>query len=410
LIGPAVIPALRREFASLPRVYWIIWLGTLVNKMGGLVVPFLTIYLTREHYSAAEAGFVLGMYGAGSLLAALAGGMLSDRVGRRFTMMLSMFGGAAGMLALGFARSLPTIALSAFFMGSLAEMYRPAVSAMVADVVPPKDRARAYAHLYWVINLGFALAVSIGGYATRLGYLTLFIVDACTMAGYGFIVFFLVPESRPALKPGRSRPSSSLVPVLRDRVFMAIVFLSFGVALAMWQNGSTLPIDMQRNGISEETYGLLFAINGVLIVFLQPWINARLRHRPRTAVLALSVLVFGVGIGMYGFVDAWPGYALAITVWSIGEIAHLPTLQTVVADLAPADQRGRYQGLYNVAWAAASFAGPFAGGAALGALGSRGLWLSFFAVLAGIAVGHVWLGRRRHERETAPRASTGEIG
>jgi MFS family permease len=405
-----VIAAFRREFDALPRVYWIVWLGTLVNKMGGVVIPFLTLYLTRQRgYSEPEAGLVLSMYGGGAVVASLGGGVLADRVGRRFTLLLSLFGGAAAILAIGFSDTLPTIAASTFAMGALAEMYRPAVAAMITDIVPVAQRAKAFAHLYWVVNLGFALAASLGGFATGLGYFALFVIDAITMAAYGLIVFFAVPESRPAVHASR-QPTISLAPVLRDGMFMVVVLLAFGVAIVMWQNGSSAPIDMQHHGVSDREYGLLFAINGLLIVFLQPWLTARLRNRSRTAVLAGSALLFGLGMGLYGFVGSPLGYAVAIIVWSVGEIAHIPTVQTVVADLAPADKRGRFQGVYNMAWAGASLAGPLVGGAMLAGPGSRALWLSCFALLALVAVGHGLAGKARHTREAAPRASTGQIG
>jgi MFS family permease len=405
-----VIPALRSELASLPRVYWLVWLGTLVNKMGAVVIPFLTIYLTRRGYSAPEAGLVLSVYGGGAVVASLGGGLLADKVGRRFTLLLSLFGGAAATLCIGLSTTLPTILVSTFAMGALAEMYRPAVAAMVTDVVPVAQRAKAFAHLYWVVNLGFALAASLGGLATGLGFFALFVIDAVAMATYGVIVFLFVPESKPKLSRGERPPTVGLAPVLGDGIFMAVVLLSFGVALVMWQNGSSAPIDMQRNGISAREFGLLYAINGLLIVFLQPWLTAQLRALPRTAVLAGSSIVFGLGMGLYGFVGATTGYALAIVIWSIGEIAHLPTLQTVVADLAPPDKRGRYQGFYNLAWAGASLVGPLAGGAMLAGPGSRALWLACFAVLGLVAVGHLLAGRARHAREVAPRASTGQIG
>lgn len=112
------------------------------------------------------------------------GGTLADRLGRRATMLLSLFGGAAAILSVGLSTSIPQIGVATFAMGWLAEMYRPAVSAMIADVVPPADRQRAYEHLYWVANLGFAIAPVLAGLAARTSYLTLFVVDAATMAAY----------------------------------------------------------------------------------------------------------------------------------------------------------------------------------------------------------------------------------
>ena len=153
-------------YAELPRVYWTIWLGTLVNKLGSVVVPFLALYLTQERLlSKALAGLLISLYGVGAILAGLTGGMLADRYGRRVTLLLSLFGGALATLGIGFARQLSILALFTFLVGWLGEMYRPAVAALIADVVPPEKRTRAYGLLYWVINLGFAVAMMVGGLA-----------------------------------------------------------------------------------------------------------------------------------------------------------------------------------------------------------------------------------------------------
>ena len=149
---------------SLPEAYWIVWLGTLVNRSGGFVGPLLTFYLTGErHLSIATAGVVVSLFGAGSVIAALVGGVMADRLGRRATMLTSMVGGGVLMATLGFQRDVVAIAVNTFALGFVGELYRPAVMAYVGDVVPPQDRLRAFGYLYWVINLSFAFAAVMGG-------------------------------------------------------------------------------------------------------------------------------------------------------------------------------------------------------------------------------------------------------
>src|SRR6185295_8025513 len=150
--------------AVAPRTYWYVWWGTLINRLGGFVVPLLTIYLTKvRHVSVSEAGGVVSVFGAGAIAASLAGGYLSDRVGRKITLVISLFGGAIALMALALARDLPTITALVGVVGFVAELYRPAVSAIVADVVPPAQRVQAYGLLHWVINIGFSFAAILGG-------------------------------------------------------------------------------------------------------------------------------------------------------------------------------------------------------------------------------------------------------
>src|SRR5205814_422895 len=111
----------------------------------------------------AQAAKIVALYGAGSFASALVGGRLADRIGRRRTLLISLFGGGAAMLVLGFAERPAAIAFWTFTLALVQDMYRPAVYAVVADVVPPQDRARAYGLNYWAINLGFSIAPALAG-------------------------------------------------------------------------------------------------------------------------------------------------------------------------------------------------------------------------------------------------------
>jgi MFS family permease len=404
-----VLAAIRREYRSLPAAYWNFWVGTLINKAGGFVLPFLALYITARGGTEAEAGLVMALYGAGAILAGLTGGVLADRVGRRFTMLASLLGGAVTLLAIGLSRSLPAISASTFLMGWVAELYRPAVSAATADLVPAQDRPRAFAHLYWVNNLGFAIAPTLGGLVASMNYTAIFVVDALTMAAYGALVLIRVPETRPAVAAARGqgiadRPAARLGSALGDGPFLIFVLLMLVLMLVMWQNGTTLPLDMRRHGIGEATYGWLICVNGVMIVLVQPSLSRALAAYPRTVVLAGASFLFGLGFGLYGVVSSLPGYGLAIVIWTLGEMAAIPTASAVVADLAPTAQRGRYQGVYSMSIGVASCAGPLLGVTVLQHAGGRTLWLSCFVLMLVVSVGQLALGPVRAAREEAARA------
>src|SRR5437879_10827246 len=93
-------PTLVGSLRALPRAAWVLFAGTFINRFGGFVVPFLTLYLTGQGYSVTAAGLAVSAYGVGNLFALLVGGHLADRLGRRETIVLSMFCAAAVMLLL----------------------------------------------------------------------------------------------------------------------------------------------------------------------------------------------------------------------------------------------------------------------------------------------------------------------
>ncbi|HTO97636.1 MAG TPA: MFS transporter, partial [Myxococcales bacterium] len=193
---------------GLPRTYWILWTGALINRLGGFVMPLLALYLTGERgLSVEQVGLVVSLYGAGALLAGPVGGFFADRAGRRSTLVAALVLGALAMLHLAFARSAAHIAFAAFLLGLLGELYRPGVSAAIADLVPSADRARAYGILYWAVNLGFSVASIVGGVMAHRNFMLLFALDAATTLGFAAIVWAKIPETR---APSRERASNPL--------------------------------------------------------------------------------------------------------------------------------------------------------------------------------------------------------
>jgi MFS family permease len=145
--------ALAESVGGLPRQFWWLWTSTLVNRLGGFVVTFLALYLTTVRgYSASYAGLVASLFGLGSAIAALAGGVLTDRIGRRPTLVAAQLSTAGFTALLGFAHGQAAIAVVAFLTGLSGNASRPAISAIIADTVPPEDRVRADALYYWAIN------------------------------------------------------------------------------------------------------------------------------------------------------------------------------------------------------------------------------------------------------------------
>ena len=183
---------------GLSRTYWMLWCGMLLNRLGGTIFLLLGLYLTRERGLSPElTGMIISLYAAGGLLAGPIGGTSADRFGRRPTLLVGTAGSGALMLALGLARSTAAIVAIAPVLGFFTDACRAPLQAAVADVVPPRDRARAYGLLYWAINLGFAAAASFGGALAAHHFGLLFVIDALTTFGYGAFVLFGVPETRP---------------------------------------------------------------------------------------------------------------------------------------------------------------------------------------------------------------------
>jgi len=103
----SVSQPLRHSLSTFPRAFWVLVGATFVTRFGVFVLPFLTLFLTRRGFSAADAGLVAGAYSVGGFGAAFLGGWMADRIGRNLSMAFASLTGAACMLAFSQAESLP---------------------------------------------------------------------------------------------------------------------------------------------------------------------------------------------------------------------------------------------------------------------------------------------------------------
>jgi MFS family permease len=392
-----ILEQVRATAGGLPSTYWVLWTGSLVNRLGTFVVPFLALYLTRERgFTVEQAGFVVSLYGAGVVVSGPLGGTLADRLGRRKTLALGLWLGAAAMLFLGFAHEPLWIRVAAFLLGMLGDLYRPAVAASISDIVPPQDRDRAFGLLFWVVNVGFAVALPLGGLVAQSGFFILFVVDALTTFLYGCFVWLKVPETLTQRAPSRSALPSAAP--FRDLAFLNVWIPSVLVAIVFFQSLGALALDLGSRGMGTADFGLVMAVNCVLIVLVQPF-SARLMSRwRRSAALASAAVLMGLGFGLHALSFNVPLAMLAVVVWTLGEMLNATVSPSVVADLAPAELRGSYQGAYHMSWGLAFCVAPALGGWVLGRHGGPTLWGG--CLLLGLIAGAWHLSaagsRRRH--------------
>ena len=400
-------PAIERLNPGLPPTYWLLWLGTLINRLGGFVVPFLTLYLTGQRgISVSQAALMVSLFGIGSFTAALVGGELTDRLGRRPVMLISFLIAPANMVLLGLARPLALIAPLTLLQGFFTDLYRPAVNAMVADLVPSEGRPRAYGYIYWAINLGAALAPVIAGLLAHLDYFLLFLGDALTTFIFGLIVLGGVRETRPVqAQHAAGAPLRQRVAMLGQEPLLLLfcgLMLVFGTIYM--QGYVTLPLDMQANGMRPDQYGLAIALNGALIVLVNIPVSNSAARWPRFTALALAALFLGLGYGLTAVASTLPFYALTVAVWTLGEIAGSAVAPAVVADLSPVELRGLYQGIFGAAWGLSFFIGPMLGGWIFEHGGAQALWVGCFILGCLLSLGYLALARparRRMARLTA---------
>jgi MFS family permease len=395
---------------GLPRSFWFLWGNTLINRLGAFVLILLALYLTQVRgFTPTFAGFVIGLWGAGGAVGTLVGGVLADRWGRKPTFLTALYLSAGLMLTLGLMRGAVGIAVTVLLLGAASEASRPAMSALMIDLVSATDRLRAFTLNYWVINLGFAFAAVTAGFVANVDFLLLFIIDAGTTVAAATLVAFAIREPPRAPRPSTVERKPSLRNVFRDRVFVGFVGLNLLTALVFTQHLSTLPIAMGHDGLSASTYGTVIALNGILIVALQLFMSRLLRRLRRATALALAALIMGVGFGLTAFAHTAWFYGLTVLVWTVGEMLNAPSNSTSIAELSPASMRGRYQGVFNLSWSSATFLAPIVGTAVFQYLGNTVLWVGCFALASAVALLHLAAGPARERRVAQLRAAEAPV-
>ncbi|WP_017242424.1 MDR family MFS transporter [Streptomyces sp. SS] len=384
----------RTTVSGFPEGFWWLWLSTLVNRTGAFVLTFLSLYLTVElGHSAWFAGLVVALHGLGGVAGSPLGGVLTDRWGRRPTMITMHLAAAACAAALAFVTSAWGIAAVVLLMGVAMQAVRPSINAAIADMVPAHEVRRAYALNYWALNLGFAIAAIGGGAAAFLGYRTLFVVDAVATTLCAVIVFLRLQETRPE---GRTDTAGepvaeekvSMLTVLRDAPFRTLVLLNLLVCLVFTAPWIGLPLTMAGQGLAPSAYGVVIAVNGIVIVGFQLLVNKLTDKRSPVVLLSLSSLLFALGTGATALAGSSVAFAATVVVWTVGEMIHVPTNAAATARLAPEHARGRYQGVMGMSWAVAGFVAPIGAGAIVDGPGPDVLWVATATIGVVAAVGY----------------------
>jgi len=363
-----------KNFGGLPRPFWIVFAGMIANRIGTMVVPFLVFYLASRGITTEQTGVIVIALGTGGIFGPVLGGLLADRIGRRSAVIIGLVATPAGLGALLAAPGFVTLAASATLLGLMSSIYRPAASALVSDVVGAGLRGKAFSLLHWGFNIGTAVASVAAGYLAGRGFWLLFLLDGLTCLVYAGIVVLGIPKDLPRPEVSKATGGMGYGVVFRDRLMLAHMSLSLLGITVYTMTEFALPLAIEKDGLSPAVFGFVGVANAVIVVALQPVVYGRLGGLPRVKVLAASWALIGVGVASTGLANqAWQ-YVLTVVVWSVGEVVNGLVAGAIVADLAPPEARGRYQGAITWVWSAARLIAPATAVGLFTTVGPGTLW------------------------------------
>jgi predicted MFS family arabinose efflux permease len=370
-----------------------------------MVLLFTSLYLTRElNFTIAEAGVSLSFYGIGSVLGSYAGGWLTDRKNFFDIMIFSLVSCGLILLLMLTTKSPFLITTIIFLYAFAADIFRPANSKAIAAYSTPENRTRSVSLVRLAINLGFSFGPAAGGFiALYFGYKWLFVVDSLTSFIAAFMLYVYLPRQKDEIRdPGSVVLGDTKTSAYRDVPYLFFILLVAFYGMGFFQLFASIPQYFNKEcHYTEDTIGLLLALNGLLVVLIEMPLVTFLEKRQRIfpfivtgtlfIPLALLILLFGKGILMFAVI-----YTFIIT---LSEIFAMPFMMNYSLSRPKKERQGQYSALYSISYGLANIAAPLIG---LGIAGKYGFdkmfW--FFIVLSSLtAIGFIFLSKgNNHNR------------
>lgn len=396
-----------------PRAFKVLVASALIENIAfGLIIPYLAIYMVQDlRISETLAGVALAGYTLSAIPGMIFGGMLADRFGRRPVLLMSLGLMSITMAMYFLAQNFMTlfaIILVDSFVGSL---YMPAANAMVADVIPSKDRPQAYSTIRIAWNIGLFVGPAIGIAIVSTGSIReLFLFGSVILFGAFLMNIRFIPETKPKGIVSEEVTLRNTLAVAKNRPFLALCLLTGSLwgFLSQWM--SVLQIYVTEDlGFSNSIPGLLFSVNAVMVVTLQLWVTSKMVKWRRSAVLMTGQLIASAGFSMLFFVNDLPALLGCIVVMTVGEIIYMSIVSALIADMSPEMERGQYMGfagfMQNIAIGFAFFLGMWL----LDIMsGSRTIWLIFGSFGALTSLGYIIFARMLGPETDHP-AKFGEV-
>jgi len=381
----------------IPRGYstdiWIMFATSIITSIGFSVsMPYLSLYLNNVLHipmtivgtilmSALVIGATIGIYG----------GELSDRLGRKWIMVRSLFMRFLIFILMGIAiyekANILFITILLIMNSCLGSFFMPASQAYVADITTEERRISAYGLLRIGGNFGWALGPAIGGLLATLNYAYLFFVTGVCML---IAAFILSKFSKESLREVNSLSKGGvtlkeIVSVTRDTQFLTFTLICLSVFIVWGQLVSPISIySVNRVGITKAQLGVLFSVNGLMVVLFQYFITHFMPPKKELAALWVGSLIYAVGYLSIGLANSFTILIVAMAIITTGEMVITPASSSYASILAHQSHRGRYLGFFSLSQSFGWAFGPLLGGILLDTFPGKNIYM--WAIISALAI------------------------
>lgn len=387
------------NYKGLPKGMYILFFAQVINRLGDFVMPFLALYLTQKiGMTSVAAGIIVTVSSIITIPASMIGGKIADKFGRKKSYMYSQFISAAALIPCAVTKdphiTVVCLLISTFFNGFI----RPAFTAMMTDILSPKQRQAGFSLQYLGINVGVSIGPIIAGFLFNNLLPMLFLGDALTSFLALILVWRNIEETKPSHITKSNNDNNFSEKAEMGNVFQMLykrphicffMIISIAYSFTYSQHNFALPITLKGiyGNDSSRIFGLLMSVNAITVLVLTVFITALTKKKhPLTNMIAVGIL-YAVGFGMIGHISSFSAFVLSTVIWTAGEILSSISSGVYIANNSPSNYRGRLSGISSVGWGIGSAVSTSISGVYIQANGYKSIWtLTLFVALVSAAL------------------------
>jgi len=348
----------KESFMGLSREIWWLALITFINRAGTMVIPFLTLYLTKHlNFSLSQVGWVMTSFGIGSFLGSWLGGKLTDKIGFYKVMFWSLLLTGFLFIGLQYITTFWGFAFGVFLTMTVADTFRPAIFVSLNAYSKPENQTRSLTLIRLAINLGFSFGPFLGGLIIAMwGYKSLFWVDGITCI-LAILLFKIVLKNKEFIRKEKEvEEINTLNTVFKDKIYWLFLVIVFLMGFTFMQLFSTMPLYYKEvHGLTEVQIGLLLSINGGLIFLIEMPLIHKLEQ---SGINKIKIIVWSLALFSISFfvlnTSNWVGLlVISMIVITVGEMLAFPFTNAFAMTRAVKGKEGLYMAFYTMAFSLA---------------------------------------------------------
>ena len=331
------------------KTLWVLVFISVINSMGfGIIIPLVYSYGKKFGITGQTVGILIAVFSIAQFFATPVLGSLSDKMGRKPILIVSLIGTCISFLMFGLANSV-VILFAARILDGLTGGNISVAQAMVTDISTPGERAKNFGILGSAFGFGAVIGPAIGGLLSRFGMQVPFFFAAGVSLGGVLLTIFFIKETNEKLDEKKTDHFSfnSLITVLKLPAIGTAVIVGFILTMAQFTmliGFQTFSVDALK--LNPTQIGLFYAgfgITGILMQLLVPYINKVISSK--SMILLISTAFCLVAMVALGFAAAFVAFAVSIGVYGLFNGLRNPMLNAIIADHNDDNRRGEVMGV-----------------------------------------------------------------